>query len=313
MLCFRASVSTWYKLSVCLLTLAVTACSQGVRESSTEAAVKTQPGIMLAMADDDYAYLGEAPLKDALARPADDLPTLPTVRPIQAQTIAALDNHGWSYAGPTGPEHWADLHPEFSLCRQGLSQSPIDISAIIKPRGTPLDFHYQTSPLHLINDGRNIKVAYNPGSYIVQNGKRFDLSHISFHAPSEHTISGRAADLSADLVHKASDGQLAIISVLFNEGENNEALSAIWEYMPNSPGEHRPSANINALDLLPKKRNYYHYLGSLTQPPCTENVSWNIMASRGSVSAEQVSQYAFLFPNSARPIQPIRNRYVQQY
>jgi len=34
------------------------------------------------------------------------------------------DNVPWSYTGPNGPEHWADLSKEFKLCSSGKEQSP---------------------------------------------------------------------------------------------------------------------------------------------------------------------------------------------
>src|SRR5215472_5052135 len=34
----------------------------------------------------------------------------------------------WSYDGDQRPNHWADLNPEFALCKSGHHQSPIDIS-----------------------------------------------------------------------------------------------------------------------------------------------------------------------------------------
>jgi len=33
----------------------------------------------------------------------------------------------WSYAPDDGPTRWADLSPEYALCREGLRQSPIDL------------------------------------------------------------------------------------------------------------------------------------------------------------------------------------------
>ncbi|TNF81432.1 MAG: hypothetical protein EP299_02145 [Acidobacteria bacterium] len=35
----------------------------------------------------------------------------------------------WGYEGEEGPEHWADLSPDFAACGQGVEQSPIEYRA----------------------------------------------------------------------------------------------------------------------------------------------------------------------------------------
>jgi len=37
--------------------------------------------------------------------------------------------------------------------------------------------------------------------------------------------------------------------------------------------------SLNVAELLPANKSYYHYLGSLTTPPLTENVEWYVMAN----------------------------------
>jgi carbonic anhydrase len=60
---------------------------------------------------------------------------------------------------------------------------------------------------------------------------------------------------------------------------------------------------INAMDLLPADRNVFHYSGSLTTPPCSENVNWFVMKSPVEVSDSQVKQFARIVGENARPIQ----------
>jgi carbonic anhydrase len=61
---------------------------------------------------------------------------------------------------------------------------------------------------------------------------------------------------------------------------------------------------VNALTWLRKyidsdcnctKGAYYTYVGSLTTPPCTENVNWIVMANTGTIGALQVSFQAVKF------------------
>jgi carbonic anhydrase len=67
---------------------------------------------------------------------------------------------------------------------------------------------------------------------------------------------------------------------------------------------------IDPAQLLPARRGYFTYEGSLTTPPCTQGVTWFVMKSPVSVSAEQVSMFGGLYPANARPTQPVNGRPV---
>ena len=59
----------------------------------------------------------------------------------------------------------------------------------------------------------------------------------------------------------------------------------------------RKSVGIRLMRLIPRKTrkhktlvlsNYYHYMGSLTTPPCCENVSWFVLKHRVPITDYQV-------------------------
>ncbi|MGB5462094.1 MAG: carbonic anhydrase family protein, partial [Aureibaculum sp.] len=59
---------------------------------------------------------------------------------------------------------------------------------------------------------------------------------------------------------------------------------------------------------------YYTYSGSLTTPPCTENVRWYIFKEPITVSVDQVKQLQQLMPvNNYRNEQPLNGRIVRGY
>ncbi len=60
--------------------------------------------------------------------------------------------------------------------------------------------------------------------------------------------------------------------------------------------------------LLPSRHQVFHYSGSLTTPPCSENVNWFVMKTVMQVSNEQVSQFAKLIDENARPLQAMHWR-----
>jgi carbonic anhydrase len=228
---------------------------------------------------------------------------------------AALAGGGkthWGYTGHTGPAHWGELAAEYALCKTGKQQSPINIASPRPAKLPAIEFHYQPSMLEVINNGHTIQVNYAPGSYIVANGKRYDLLQFHFHTPSEHEINGKPADMVAHLVHKAKDGQLGVVGVLMNRGQANPELVKIQDNMPTQHGERKAAPiKIDAAQLLPGDRSYYQYPGSLTTPPCSEGVNWMVLKTASPASASQVAAFTAVLHKNARPVQPLNGREIR--
>jgi carbonic anhydrase len=218
----------------------------------------------------------------------------------------------WSYEGVSGPPHWGDLSPDYSQCKIGQEQSPINIvnpSAATLP---PINFHYSPSPLKLIDNGHTIQVNYAPGSYIVVGDKRYDLVQFHFHHPSEEAIDGKHYDLVIHLVHKNAEGRLAVVAVLFREGTGNAAIEAMIDHLPAAKEQQvATDATIDAAMLLPATRSYYTFGGSLTTPPCTEGVTWFVLQTPSTISSSELGTLARLYPNNVRPVQPLNARTIK--
>jgi carbonic anhydrase len=218
----------------------------------------------------------------------------------------------WTYEGASGPEHWGELSPDYSLCSTGREQSPINITNPQAVKLPAIEFHYLPSPLKLIDNGHTVQVNYSPGSYIDISGKKYDLVQFHFHHPSEEQIDGKPFDLVIHLVHKDSQGHLAVVAVLFKEGASNPVLKAIVDHVP-SAKEHEVTteATIDAASLLPQERTYYTFAGSLTTPPCTEGVTWFVLETPSTMSDAELKALARLYPHNARPVQPLNARTVK--
>ena len=67
---------------------------------------------------------------------------------------------------------------------------------------------------------------------------------------------------------------------------------------------------VDAAGLLPHKHKYHTFPGSLTTPPCSENVLWLVLEERVTLSKEQIAKFAAVYPNNARPLQPLNGRTV---
>ena len=82
---------------------------------------------------------------------------------------------------------------------------------------------------------------------------------------------------------------------------------------PRGQAEHVvPAQQVDPEQLLPPEHGYYTYDGSLTAPPCTEGVRWIVLKTALEVSPAQVARLMQLFPNNARPVQPLNGRVVRE-
>lgn len=219
----------------------------------------------------------------------------------------------WDYEGAGGPENWSKLDQNNKVCAIGQRQSPIDIKDGIKVDLEPIKFNYQPSTFRIIDNGHTVQVEIGESS-ISLTGKTYELVQFHFHRPSEEKVNGQRFDMVAHLVHKADDGQLAVVAVLLERGTENSFIQTLWNNMPlekNLPVA-PPTTTIDLNTLLPTARNYYTYMGSLTTPPCSEGVLWLVMKQPVQVSPDQINIFSRLYKNNARPIQPSGGRLIKE-
>lgn len=228
------------------------------------------------------------------------------------------EGHGthWGYTGHEAPQNWGTLAPEYTMCKDGKSQSPIDISKkdVIATKGLEkIKFDYKTNAKSIENNGHTIQVNFEEGSSITLDGKVFNLKQVHFHTPSENVIDSKSFPAEAHFVHASKDGELAVVALMFEEGKENKTIAKIWSKMPHKAGEAESCglsfAMINA--TLPKDKSYYRFNGSLTTPPCSEGVRWLVLKRYATMSKEQIKEFFDLMGHANnRPVQPINARKV---
>ena len=242
--------------------------------------------------------------------------TPPVRKAAPAEAVVAApsyDHVHWAYEGRGGPENWGKLDPANTLCDNGKRQSPIDIRDGIRVDLTPINFSYRPSHFRIIDNGHTIQAGVSDNR-ISLLGKDYELIQLHFHRPSEERINGRNFDMVAHLVHKAYDGQIAIVAVLMERGTEHPLVQTLWNYLPleRHVDVYPPGVAIDLNQLLPEKRDYITYMGSLTTPPCSEGVLWLVMKTPIQVSPEQIAIFARLYPNNARPVQPLNGRLIKE-
>jgi carbonic anhydrase len=230
----------------------------------------------------------------------------------QSATAAPHQVH-WGYKGEGGPSNWGKLSADYAMCGSGLNQSPINLTSFVEAELPPLTFNYAGMAVEIVNNGHTVQANYHPGSNLVVDGRIFHLKQFHFHSPSENLLSGKSYPLEAHFVHADEDGDLAVVAVLFADGEENRTLSMFWDQLPQAGSSAILAAQVKATDLLPEDRDYYRFNGSLTTPPCSQGVIWLVMKQALPVSGAQVEKFTKLMggPNN-RPVQPLNARMVLQ-
>ncbi len=224
-------------------------------------------------------------------------------------------DHPWAYTGDKGPTNWGDLDPKWEQCEVGKNQSPIDLPAVgDEPHGVDkLSVDYMAVPLRVKHNGHTVEVQNRTDSFITIGNKRFDLLQFHFHSPSEEMIDGQQFDMVVHLVHKDGEGRLAVVAVLVEAGARQPALQAVLNNLPLEKGmEVMAGSNLDLNQILPDNRKYFTYMGSLTTPPCTEDVLWIVMKQPVQATAEQMNLFARMYPMNARPIQSARGRTIKE-
>jgi carbonic anhydrase len=257
----------------------------------------------------------------------------------------------WAYGGAKGPSFWGDLQREYALCEKGAKQSPIELPArpreaksarVTKgkdaatkpapsssakpsksatPRATAHsdapDVHvdYLPVPLLLENDGAAVRVINEANNYLTIDGKRFELLHAEFHSPSEHTFGGERFELELQLFHKAGDGSVAVVAVVFERGETAPELAEVWSRLPKERTSEPIAVKGKRFDvgrLVSLSEGYYVYDGSETRPPCREGITWIVAKHVSSIDAKEVDRYRDLFGGRTnRMVMPLGERRIR--
>lgn len=231
------------------------------------------------------------------------------------ETVVEHHDIHWSYEGEGAPANWGKLRSDYATCANGRRQSPIDIREGIKVDLEPIQFDYKQSRFNVLDNGHTIQVNVSEGSSIAVLGRQFQLVQFHFHRPSEERINGRGFDMVAHFVHKDDDGNLGVVAVLLEKGMEHPLIQTVWNNLPlERNSETMPAAVIDLNQMLPPpdQRNYYTYMGSLTTPPCSENVLWMVLKKPLQISPQQVAIFSRLYSNNARPIQPSNGRLVKE-
>lgn len=224
-----------------------------------------------------------------------------------AAARAAEQAHHWSY---DDVQDWGAHNPADRACAIGAEQSPIDLTGAVRADIHAPTLAWKKQAFKIVNNGHTIQANAAPGSFASSESGKFEFKQFHFHTPSEHTIGGERAAMEAHFVHAGEGGDLLVLGALLRAGAKNKAFAAFMAAAPATEGEAELKDPIDAAALLPQGSHFFRYQGSLTTPPCSEVVNWNVFADPVEVAAGDIEAFKKFFPMNARPLQPLHRRIV---
>ncbi len=99
-------------------------------------------------------------------------------------------------------------------------------------------------------------------------------------------------------------GGLAVLGVLFKQESRGMLLKSMGDFLKALPSVKEPHKQVSIPAFKPggllggHTSSFYRYRGSLTTPPCTENVIWTVLHDKIPVSAQQVYKLYFSYIRS---------------
>lgn len=219
----------------------------------------------------------------------------------------------WSYEGESGPANWGSINPAWAKCATGNRQSPIDIRDGMKVDLEQIGFDYHPSSFNVTDNGKTVQVMVGGGNFMNVGNRMYELVQFHFHRPSEERINGKGYEMVVHLVHKDPEGHIAMLALLLERGKPQPVIQTVWNNLPLEKYDTvAPSTVLDPLELLPARRDYYTFMGSMTTPPCQEGVLWIVMKEPVQASPQQMALFSRLYPLNARPVQPSSGRIIKE-
>ncbi|KAI2634964.1 carbonic anhydrase [Hypomontagnella submonticulosa] len=210
----------------------------------------------------------------------------------------------FGYTGTVGPVLWTQLDPAANaLCSTGANQSPINMVEgefkLLPASEVQLTIPDVPEGATFENLGSTVEVVMKgKGGTFVLEGKTFTLEQMHFHHPSEHIDDGVSMPMEMHMVFTNEAEEIAVIGVyvdlvdvpailqlhILPRRAPSTLLETIFSSIAEiaSPGTETTTKPLVMSELvtLLKAGSFQRYTGSLTTPPCSENVAWSVATEK---------------------------------
>ena len=224
----------------------------------------------------------------------------------------------WNYVenGPIGPPRWGSLDLDWTACSAGRAQSPVIMRNMVLDNNLPLlNFSTSTSTFTVRNAGHDLKVYVDSPAWTLRRGTEVaTLTQFHFHVKAEHLEGANAIrnDGEIHFVYATPSGKTVVVAVWITTGTANDGIGRILAAKPETSCTTRHSTSVIAIQNFIGNWNHYAtYEGSLTTPPCGQNVTFLVLLEGITASSEQLAGLKLLATGNARPVQDINGRTIK--
>ncbi|GAB9471246.1 Carbonic anhydrase [Globisporangium polare] len=247
-----------------------------------------------------------------------------------ATPALATETREWSYkqhdAKYLSPSEWG---LEYPTC-DGQRQSPVDVKTGGRcGKNIPLVFSGACDEFVVKETTEAYKLeVQNSTCTVSANSVAYPFAQFHVHAPSEHTLNGKAHDGELHFVHKNAAGNIAVVGVFLEQkllGKTDPFVSSVLDGLrrtnTTNPVEIELPSYAALVNAHLKLGLTYNYPGSLTTPGCDEVVDWWVLSSPLTISTIDLARlYTYLekieiteLGRNARPTQALNGRTFTAY
>ncbi|NCS94794.1 MAG: carbonic anhydrase family protein [Leptospira sp.] len=200
----------------------------------------------------------------------------------------------------------------YATCQLKQRQSPINLieNSIKAKNALNLSICYATHHQIAKNLGHTVEVEVeveNEGIVVFKN-KTYRLIQYHFHTPSEHKLNSKIFPMEMHVVNRSNYNEYLVIAYPFQlSKKDNRLLNDILTHLTSNSEE---DLKIRFQDGIESPKSFYHYSGSLTTPPYTENVEWLISRNASFASASQIQSFMEIEGYNNRKVQSQFSRKV---
>jgi carbonic anhydrase len=217
------------------------------------------------------------------------------------------------------------------LCATGSNQSPVNLPSKAQASEYfnyifPNYFPWYNCPATTCTCCSYSIQLNTTGTFIMkENGLSlvYKPNFISIHSPSEHQINDISHDIELQIYHNLFSGQtthtVAAVSLFFDAAGTTDLpffaqfVDSVALSLDNIAAVMNLATVISQMTTF---QDYYYYEGSMTTPPCTENVNWILIPEAVTISEAQLAVFTNIWSGggfkqgNSRALQKLNGRSV---